>query len=179
MGDMIYKLHKPIVLVGMMGAGKSCVGARLAKKMDVAIYDSDYLIAQDHGESVAQIFENHGEEYFRDLEKKKIAALLEGGPCVIATGGGAVTVPETLYSIKEKAISVWLKSDIDAIMQRVGHGRGRPLLRCDNPREKLENFLAERGNLYAQADIHIDNSSGNITDAVRAIEFAIAEKFEA
>ena len=103
MRKTVYKPDKPVVLVGMTGAGKSSVAALLAEKLSVDIYDSDQMIAQEQGKSIADIFEKYGEPVFRDLEKRMITTFLERGPCVIATGGGAVTVPETWRTIKGKS----------------------------------------------------------------------------
>ena len=164
------RIVKPIVLVGMMGCGKSAIGAQLAKDMEARFYDSDKIIASEQGKSIAEIFSNEGEAYFRDLEEKQISDLLEQGNCVISTGGGALTSPITLGNIKDRAVSIWLKSDVDTIFSRIKGDKSRPLLQCENPRAKLEELLNSRENLYAEADIHINNSSSHIKEVINKIE---------
>lgn len=164
------RLVKPIVLVGMMGCGKSAVGARLAKVIGVNFHDSDKVIALDQGQSIAKIFSNDGEEYFREIEARKISDLLELDNCVISTGGGALGSTQTLRDIKSKAISIWLKSDVETIFSRIKGNKTRPLLQCENPRAKLEELLKARETLYAEADIHIDNSSSHIKEVISKIE---------
>lgn len=162
-------LKKPIVLVGMMGCGKSSVGRALARYLTCQFHDCDDLIVKDQGKEITQIFSEGGEVYFRELEQEKMRCLLDGGTCVISTGGGAVTVPEILNMINEKSISIWLRSDVVKILERLGNDNSRPLLQCDNPRKKLEELLSTRERLYALADIHVDNTSNDIKNTVYAI----------
>ncbi len=158
MGDL--EVNKPIVLVGMMGCGKSHVGKALSKNFGLPFYDSDSLIEQQQGKAITQIFADSGEAHFRALEKEVIVNLLDSGLCVIATGGGAVTTPETLDKIKTDGVSVWLNPDVETIWARVKNNNTRPLFNCNDPRAKLEELLLAREALYAQADIEVDNSSG-------------------
>ena len=151
------KITKPIVLVGMMGCGKSEIGYRLSDALSVPFIDTDAVIEQEQGMSISDIFEKHGQEYFRRLETKKISELLEEGLSVISTGGGLVTTPENLDLIKDKSISIWLQSSVSTILQRVQGDDSRPLLQTDNPKETLEGLLNARKELYSKADIHINN----------------------
>ncbi len=165
----ILPLKKPVVLIGMMGCGKSTVGRALSSNLDCPFYDCDDLIVKDQGKEITEIFSENGEAYFRDLEMKKIRELLNMGAGVISTGGGAVTVPKALEIIKSDGISIWLRSDIDKILSRLGDDTSRPLLQCDNPRKKLEELLSVRERLYALADIHVDNISDDIHETVKII----------
>ncbi|PCK00283.1 MAG: shikimate kinase [Zetaproteobacteria bacterium] len=162
-------LKKPIVLIGMMGCGKSAIGKALSTVLSCSFYDCDDLIVEDQGKPITQIFSDEGECAFRILEQQKMQDLLGRGVCVISTGGGAITVADVMDDIKVRAISVWLQSDVETVLMRVGDDNGRPLLQCDNPRKKLEELLSARERLYALADIHIDNTSGNIGDVVEMI----------
>lgn len=162
-------IKKPIVLVGMMGCGKSTVGRSLARYMTCSFYDCDDLIVKDQGKDIKQIFADGGESYFRKLEQEKMQDLLDGGFCVISTGGGAVTVPKILEMISAKGISIWLRSDVEKILKRLNNDNSRPLLQCDNPRKKLEELLSARERLYASADIHVGNTSNNINNTVHTI----------
>ncbi len=160
------EINKPIVLVGIMGCGKSHVGKALARDFGLPFYDSDSLIEKQQGKPITQIFADDGQAYFRELEKEVISDLLDSGFCIIATGGGSVTAPETLDMIKDASISIWLNPDVETIWERVKGDNSRPLLNCDNPRAKLEELLSARASLYAQSDIEVDNSAG--ADAVIA-----------
>lgn len=151
------KITKPIVLVGMMGCGKSEIGYRLSQALSVPFIDTDAAIEEEQGMSVSNIFEKYGQEYFRRLETKKISELLDKGKSVISTGGGLVTTPENLDLIKDRSISIWLQSSVATILQRLQGDDSRPLLRTDNPKETLEGLLNTRKELYSKADIHINN----------------------
>jgi len=144
-----------IVLVGMMGAGKSTVGRRLAARLRLPFADADTEIEAAAGMSIPEIFEIHGEPYFRDGEVRVIARLLEGGPAVLATGGGALMREETRRRIQEKAISVWLKADADVILRRVRRRADRPLLQTADPAATIDRFIAEREPVYQHADLTI------------------------
>jgi shikimate kinase len=142
-----------IVLVGMMGAGKSSVGKRLAAALDIPFVDADQEIETAANMTIPEIFETYGEDHFRDGERKVIARLLREGPKVIATGGGAVVDPETRARIGRRSISIWLKADIPVLMERVRRRSNRPLLRDPDPEGVLRRLLAEREAFYATADI--------------------------
>ncbi len=161
-------IDKPIVLVGMMGCGKSLIAEKLVSAMGVALYDIDAMIKDDEDRTINEIFADEGEAYFRTLEADKIDAVLAEGLCVISTGGGALKTPRTLENIKEKAVFVWLDVDIDTIYKRIKDDKNRPLLQGDNPKAKLEELLAAREHLYKQADIRVDNS-GDPNDTVAEI----------
>jgi shikimate kinase len=145
-----------IVLVGMMGAGKSTIGRRLAARLKLPFVDADNEIETAHaGMSIPEIFEAHGEAYFRDGEARVIARLLENGPGVLATGGGSFMREDTRQRIRDKAISVWLKADADVIMRRVRRRADRPLLQTADPAGTVTRLLTEREPVYQDADLTI------------------------
>jgi shikimate kinase len=144
-----------IVLVGMMGAGKSTVGRRLAARLKLPFTDADNEIETAAGMSIPEIFEAHGESHFRDGEARVIARLLESGPGVLATGGGSFMREETRGRIRDKAISMWLKADADVIMRRVRRRADRPLLQTADPTGTVTRLLAERDPVYQDADLMI------------------------
>lgn len=145
-----------IVLVGMMGSGKSTVGRRLAARLRLPFVDADHEIEQRHGGlTIAEIFATHGEPYFRDGEARVIAALLEGGPQVLATGGGAFLREDTRKRIRDKGVSIWLKAEGDVILRRVKRRADRPLLQTADPAATIEQLIAARGPTYELADIAI------------------------
>src|SRR5205085_10646070 len=144
-----------IVLVGMMGAGKSTIGRRLAARLGLPFLDADSEIEAAAGMSIPDIFEAHGEPQFRDGEARVIARLLESGPAVLATGGGAFMREETRNRIGVKAISVWLKADADIIMRRVRRRADRPLLQTPDPEATIGRLISEREPVYQHADLTI------------------------
>ena len=148
---------RSIVLIGLMGAGKTAVGRRLANWLDLPFTDADSEIEQAAGQSIKEIFAEHGEAYFREGERKVIARLLEGGPQVLATGGGAYMSPETRAAIKARGISVWLKADLRVLLKRVGRRDNRPLLSVDDPEAVMKRLMAERNPVYAEADITVES----------------------
>src|SRR6185437_1759819 len=137
-----------IVLVGMMGAGKSTIGRRLAARLNLPFVDADAEIEAAAGMTIPEIFELHGEPHFRDGEARVIARLLEGGPAVLATGGGSFMREETRRRIGEKAVSIWLKADTDIIMRRVKRRADRPLLQTTDPAATVSRLLSEREPVY-------------------------------
>ena len=144
---------RSVVLVGMMGAGKSTIGRRLATRLRLPFLDADIEIEAAAGMSIPDIFETHGEPHFRDGEARVIARLLDGGPCVLATGGGAFMRAETRDRIASKAVSIWLKADADIIMKRVKRRADRPLLQTADPAATIGRLLEEREPVYQRADI--------------------------
>ncbi|MEO5337453.1 MAG: shikimate kinase [Magnetospirillum sp. WYHS-4] len=149
---------KPIVLIGLMGAGKTCVGRRLAKALDIPFIDADEEIVAAAGCSIPEIFARFGEPDFRSGERKVIARLLESGPCVLATGGGAFMDVETRALIRDQGISVWLRAGLDLLFHRTSNGRrDRPLLDNGDPRATLEKLMQIRYPVYAEADVVVDS----------------------
>ncbi len=146
---------RSVALVGMMGAGKSSIGRRLAARLAIPFVDADSEIELAAGMSIADIFEIHGEPYFRAGEARVIARLLDHGPQVLATGGGAFMHPQTRANIRSKAVSVWLKADSEVLMRRIKRRNHRPLLRTDDPAAVLEKLMAERYPVYAEADLTV------------------------
>jgi len=144
-----------IVLVGMMGAGKSTIGRRLAARLRLPFIDADSEIEAAAGMSIPEIFEIHGEPHFRDGEARVIARLLESGPAVLATGGGSFMREETRRRVRDKAVSIWLKADADIIMRRVKRRADRPLLRTADPAATVGRLIAEREPVYQHADLTI------------------------
>ena len=146
---------RSIVLVGMMGAGKSTIGRRLSTRLGLPFLDADSEIEAAAGMSIPDIFESRGEADFRDGEARVIARLLDSGPAVIATGGGAVMRQETRDRIRDKAVSIWLKVDPDIIMRRVKRRSDRPLLQTADPEATVERLIREREPVYGQADVTV------------------------
>ena len=146
---------RSIVLVGMMGAGKTTIGRRLSARLRLPFVDADSEIEAAAGMSIPDIFETHGEPHFRDGEARVIARLLDGGPAVIATGGGAFMREETRSRIGSKAVSIWLKADADVIMKRVKRRADRPLLQTADPAATIGRLIEERHPVYQLADITI------------------------
>ncbi len=145
----------PIVLVGMMGVGKSTVGRRLAARISLPFVDADEEIEKAAGMTIAEMFERYGEGHFRDGERRVIARLMDGAPKVIATGGGAFVQEDTRATILEQAITIWLDADIDVLVDRVSRREGRPLLKDRDARAVLSGLAEIRNPLYALAPIHI------------------------
>ena len=155
--DTCLRTDRPIALVGLMGAGKTTTGRRLAVRLRVPFHDSDEEIEQAAECPIPEIFERFGEDEFRKGECRVIRRLLRNGPGVVATGGGAFVNDETRRHIRELAVSVWLRADIDVLLARVAHSDNRPLLREGRPRDVMERLIGERYPVYAQADIVVDS----------------------
>ncbi len=150
--------RRSIVLVGMMGVGKSSIGRRLGARLGVPFVDADAEIEKAAGMSIADIFARHGESSFRSGEARVIARLLDGGPQVLATGGGAVMNADTRAVIKEKGVSIWLNADSDVLMKRISKRKNdRPMLQTADPAATLRQLLAEREPFYAQADLRVQS----------------------
>ncbi len=146
---------RSVVLVGMMGAGKSTIGRRLSARLRLPFLDADAEIEAAAGMSIPDIFETRGEPAFRDGEARVIARLLDNGPAVLATGGGAFMREETRHRIRDKAVSIWLKADADIIMRRVKRRADRPLLQTDDPEATVARLMREREPIYRLADLEI------------------------
>lgn len=149
---------RSVVLVGLMGAGKTAVGRLLADHLALPFVDADREIEAAAGLTISEIFERHGEPFFRDREEKVMARLLSGPPRVIAAGGGAFMSAATRAAIKASAISVWLKAEIDLLVKRTAKRNSRPLLAGDNPRAVLERLASIREPIYAEADLTVETS---------------------
>jgi shikimate kinase len=149
---------RSIVLVGLMGAGKTCIGRLLARRLDLEFADSDEEIVKAAALPIADIFRTHGEAAFREVERRVMKRLLEGNAKVLASGGGAFIDDETRRRIRERATSVWLRADLDVLLSRTA-GRTRPLLNVPDRRAVLEGLIAERHAIYANADVIVDTSS--------------------
>lgn len=167
--DNALPLAKTIVLVGLMGSGKSTIGYRLAKRLHVPFTDTDREIEQNIGCSISDIFAGAGEAYFRDCERRTVAELLLRAPHVMATGGGAFIQPAIQSIIKERAVSIWLKADIEVLLERVSRKRTRPLLEMGDKREILTKLMDERYPVYSEADIIVDSGNGPHSVALDAI----------
>lgn len=167
---------KTIVLVGLMGAGKTTVGRRLAKRLDLEFVDSDFEIEKAAQMSVGEIFESFGEEDFRAGERRVISRLMDGPTKVMATGGGAFINAETRALIKQKSVSIWLDASLDVLVDRTGRRDTRPLLQVDNPRGVLEKLLAERSPIYGEADLKVQSCDGPHETVVDAIVEKLIDK---
>jgi shikimate kinase len=148
---------RSVVLVGMMGAGKSSIGRRLAARLGLSFADADAEIEKAAGMSISDIFAIHGEADFRAGERRVIARLLESGPQVLATGGGAFMSTDTRAAIAAKGVSVWLKAEFDVLMRRIRRRQDRPLLRTDDPATTVQTLMAQRYPVYALADITVQS----------------------
>lgn len=153
-------LPRTIALVGLMGAGKSTVGKRLAQALGVSFCDADDEIEVAAGRPIADIFKEHGEEEFRAGERRVIARLLQRSPHILATGGGAFMNELTRDLMRQKAITIWLKADLDTLMNRVQRRNDRPLLQNNNPRATMERLMEQRYPIYATADIVVESVDG-------------------
>lgn len=169
---------RTIVMVGMMGAGKSSIGRRLASRLGMAFADADSEIEQAANATIPEIFEEHGEAYFRDGERRVIRRLLDGKPKVLATGGGAFIQPETRAAIQAAGISIWLKADRDLLLARVKRRNNRPLLQDGDPAEIIEKLIAERYPIYAEAAIHIQSRDIAHDAVIDEILAALADHLE-
>lgn len=156
----VIKAHlgqRSIVLVGLMGCGKTSVGKRLAARLALPFVDADEEIEKVAAKSITEIFTDHGEEFFRDRERKVIARLLKDGPQVLATGGGAYMHPETRAGIKASSLSIWLHAELPVLMRRVSKRDSRPLLKTGNPETTMRKLMENRYPVYANADITVQS----------------------
>ena len=149
--------QRSIVLVGLMGCGKSAIGRRLAAKLALPFVDADEEIEKAAGKSIEDIFADHGEPYFRDGERKVLSRLLRSGPQVLATGGGAFMNEETRATVAEHGVSVWLRAELPLLVRRVAKRGNRPLLKGGDPEAVLQNLMTTRYPVYAQADLTVES----------------------
>lgn len=167
---------RSIVLIGLMGAGKTAVGRRLANRLELPFVDADTEIEVAAGASISEIFAEHGEGYFRQGERKVIKRLLEEGRQVLATGGGAYMNPETRATIKARGLSVWLKADLKVLLKRVGRRDNRPLLAGGDPEKVMKRLIEERYPIYAEADLTVESRDVPHDVIVGAVIDALAAK---
>jgi len=173
-----WALPRTIVLVGLMGAGKTSIGKRLAEQLGVRFVDADKEIEEAAGCTLSDCFARFGEEEFRRGEERVIARLLRDPPCVLATGGGAFMSEDTRREIREHATSVWLKADLEVLFERVARRSDRPLLQTDDPKGTLESILQERYPVYATADLTVESVQGPIDHMVERVRKSIETYFE-
>jgi shikimate kinase len=164
---------RPIVLVGLMGAGKTSVGRRLAEKLDIPFVDADHEIEAAAGKPIKEIFADHGEAYFREGERRVIQRLIGNGAQVLATGGGAYMNDETRARIQEHGISVWLRASLPLLMKRVAKRQDRPLLQADDPEKVMRTLMEKRYPVYALADVAVESRDVQhgqmVNDVIRAL----------
>ena len=167
--------QRSLVLVGMMGAGKSSIGRRLAARLDIAFVDADVEIEKAAGMSIPDMFATRGEDEFRAGEARVILRLLDSGPQVLATGGGAVLNPDTRAAIAARGISIWLKAEFDVLMKRIRRRQDRPLLKTDDPGATLRELIAARYPVYALADLTVQSREVPHDKIVDEIVSALAD----
>ncbi|MGB3314052.1 MAG: shikimate kinase [Albidovulum sp.] len=173
------KLKKTVVLVGMMGAGKTAVGNALARLLEVPFLDSDDEIERAANMTVAEIFARDGEPFFRARESEVLSRLLAGSPCILSTGGGAFLAPDNRVVIEEKGVAVWLKADLDLLWQRVRHKTTRPLLRTADPKATLAGLFDARQPVYALAGITVESKPDySIEDMARKVMAALSGRHD-
>lgn len=164
---------RPIVLVGLMGAGKTSVGRRLAEKLGIPFVDADHEIERAAGKTIKDIFAEHGEPYFREGERRVIQRLIGDGAQVLATGGGAYMNDETRARIQEHGISVWLKASLPLLMKRVSKRQDRPLLQAEDPEGVMRTLMEKRYPVYALADVTVESRDVQhgqmVNDVIRAL----------
>ena len=165
---------RSLVLVGLMGAGKSTVGRRLAQRLKLPFIDADSAIEEAAGMKIPEIFAKHGEPYFREGERRVIARILEEGQQVLATGGGAFMNETTRENIRKTAISIWLRAELPVLMERVSMRSNRPLLKTDNPEAVMARLMEERYPIYSLADITVESRDVSHTIMVNEVIRALA-----
>jgi shikimate kinase len=165
--------NRALVLVGLMGAGKTSVGRRLAEKLEIPFVDADHEIELAAGKTIPEIFSDHGEDYFREGERRVITRLLENGKQVLATGGGAFMNAETREKIKGHGVSLWLKADLDLLLKRVAKRNDRPLLQKEDPAIVMKRLIDLRYPVYAQSDITVESRDVQhgqmVNDVIKAL----------
>ena len=153
---MTRRLRKTVVMVGMMGAGKTAIGAAVARALGVPFLDSDHEIESAANASISEIFERYGERFFREKESQILSRLLDGRPAILSTGGGAYLAERNRIAITARGVAVWIRADPDLLWARVRHKDSRPLLRTDDPRATLHELIAAREPYYALADLAVE-----------------------
>jgi shikimate kinase len=172
--DLALAGRRPVALIGLMGAGKSSIGKRLAARLGLPFVDADAEIELAAGLTISEIFERFGEAHFRDGERRVIARLIDGNPKVIATGGGAFMAEETRALILSRTLAVWLDADVETLVDRVRRRGSRPLLKGRDPANVLKALLEQRGPIYALAPIRVTSKPGPHHETVEAIVTALA-----
>lgn len=174
---MGWRLRKTVVMIGMMGAGKTAVGRALAASLNVPFLDTDHEIEQAAAMSIAEIFQRDGEPFFRARETEVINRLLDGPPCVLSTGGGAYLAERNREMITDRGTAVWLNADLDLLWNRVKHRDTRPLLKTADPYGTLKSLYESRVPIYAQADIAVHSEAGlSVQDMADRVITALAER---
>src|SRR3982751_3338367 len=173
--DLAKRLDRPVVLVGLMGAGKSTVGRRLAKRLGLPFVDSDSEIEEAVGLPWGELFERYGEEDYRDGERRLVARLIDGQVRVVATGGGVFVDPRTRELLNERAITIWLDAPVDILAERTGRRATRPLLKNGDRKATLERLAEVERAAYAEAHIHVKSGDGAHKDVVETIVRALDE----
>ena len=166
-----------IVLVGLMGVGKTCIGRKLAARVAMPFVDADAEIEVAAGCSIEEIFASHGESHFRDGERRVIGRLLDPPPKVLATGGGAYLNPHTRRLIHERGVAVWLRGDLELLLKRTSRRDNRPLLKRGNPREILRDLIEQRYPIYAEADLTVDSMDGPPELTLERVMSALSDYF--
>ena len=172
---MTKRLDRPVVLVGLMGVGKSTVGRRLARRLGLSFVDSDTAIEDAVGFPAGELFERYGEKDYRDGERRLVARLIDGQVRVIATGGGVFVEPSTRALLNEQSITIWLDAPVDVLAERTARRATRPLLKNGNPKETLERIAEIERQAYAEAHIHVKSGHGAHRDVVDAIIGALED----
>lgn len=173
MTDLAKRLDRPVVLVGLMGVGKSTVGRRLARRLGLPFVDTDSEIEEAVGLPWGELFERYGEEDYRDGERRLVARLIDGQVRVIATGGGVFVDPRTRQLLKDETITVWLDAPVDILHERTSRRDTRPLLKNGDPKETLERIARIEREAYAEAHIHVRSGKGAHKDVVEEIVRAL------
>jgi shikimate kinase len=171
--ELVKRLDRPVVLVGLMGVGKSTVGRRLARRLGLPFVDSDSEIEDAVGLPAGEVFERYGEDDYRDGERRLVARLIDGEVRVIATGGGVFVDPRTRALLNDRAITVWLDAPVDVLAERTARRDTRPLLKNGDPKDTLERLAKIERDAYAQAHIHVKSGDGAHKDVVAAIVRAL------
>jgi shikimate kinase len=166
--------ERVIVFVGLMGAGKTAIGRKVAQSLGLSFVDSDHEIESVSRMTIPELFERYGEPEFRALEQRVITRLVRTGPCVVSTGGGAFMDPVSREAIKEHGISIWLKADIDTLMERVAKKKNRPLLKAANPRAVMQKLIDDRYPVYALADVTVTTRDAQRDIIAREVLEALA-----